>query len=130
MAIQVAQITGDTVELVFDPDEEDLHVGENLSVRGRHDDRGLIVQVIELRAIFSAPLLSGREQSPSVDPAFAAPAPAKPRTRPPRRRKTSQPGRELHGLYLAIAKIRKMADPAWQPWDGWIPSSTVSVTKT
>lgn len=50
MAIQVAQITGDTVELVFNPAEEDLHVGENLSVIGRHDDRGLIVQIIELKA--------------------------------------------------------------------------------
>ena len=130
MAIQVAQITGDTVELVFNPAEEDLHVGENLSVIGRHDDRGLIVQVIELKAIFSASPLSGREQSPSLGPAFAAPAVAKPRPRSPRRRKTPQSTREIHGLYLAIAKIRKMTDPAWQPWDGWLPTSTVSVTKT
>ena len=130
MAIQVAQITGDTVELVFNPAEEDLHVGENLSVIGRHDDRGLIVQVIELKAIFSASLLSGRDQRPSAGPPFAAPAVANPRARSPRRRKTPQPAREIHGLYLAIAKIRKMTDPAWQPWDGWLPTSTVIVTKT
>src|SRR5215510_7339333 len=106
MAIQVAQITGDTVELVFNPDEEDLHVGDNLSVIGPHDDRGLIVQVIELKAIFLASPLLDREQSPAVAPIFASPAVAKPRTRTPRRRKTPQPGRDLRGLYLAVAKIR------------------------
>jgi Helicase HerA, central domain len=130
MAIQVAQITGDTVELVFNPAEEDLHVGENLSVIGRHDDRGLIVQIIELKVIFSASLLSGRDQRPSTGPPSAAPAVANSRARSPRRRKTPQPARESHGLYLAIAKIRKMTDPVWQPWDGWLPTSTVSVTKT
>lgn len=130
MAIQVAQITGDTVELVFNPAEEDLHVGENLSVIGRHDDRGLIVQVIELKAIFSASLLSGRDQRPSAGPPFAAPAVANARARAPRRPKTPQPAREIHGVYLAIAKIRKMTDPAWQPWDGWLPTNTVIVTKT
>jgi hypothetical protein len=130
MAIQVAQITGDTVELVFNPAEEDLHVGENLSVIGRHDARGLIVQVIELKAIFSASLLSERDQPPPAGPPFAAPALASPQARSPRRRKTPQPKREIHGLYLAIAKIRKMTDPAWQPWDGWLPTSTILVTKT
>jgi len=130
MAIQVAQITGDTVELVFNPAEEDLHVGENLSVIGRHDDRGLIVQVIELKAIFSASLLSGRDQRPSAGPPSAAPAVANARARSPRRPKTPQPAREIHGVYLAIAKIRKMTDPAWQPWDGWLPTNTVIVTKT
>lgn len=130
MAIQVAQITGDTVELVFNPAEEDLHVGENLSVIGRHDDRGLIVQVIELKAIFSASLLSGRDQRSSAGPPFAAPAVANVRARSPRRPKTPQPAREIHGVYLAIAKIRKMTDPAWQPWDGWLPTNTVIVTKT
>jgi uncharacterized protein DUF87 len=130
MAIQVAQITGDTVELVFNPAEEDLHVGENLSVIGRHDDRGLIVQIIELKVIFSASLLSGRDQRPSTAPPATAPALANSRARSPRRRQTPQPARESHGLYLAIAKIRKMTDPVWQPWDGWLPTSTVSVTKT
>jgi hypothetical protein len=130
MAIQVAQITGDTVELVFNPVEDDLHVGENLSVIGGHNDRGLIVQVIELKAIFSASPVSSRDQGPSPSPTAASAAVASRRTRSPRRRKTPQPAREVHGLYLAIAKIRKMTDPAWHPWDGWLPTSTVSVTKT
>jgi uncharacterized protein len=130
MAIQVAQITGDTVELVFNPAEDDLHVGENLSVVGRHDSRGLIVQVIELQAIFSASLLSNRDQRLAAGPPSASPAAANAGARSPRRRKTPPPGREVHGLYLAIAKIRKMTDPAWQPWDGWLPTGAVSVTKT
>ena len=74
MAIEVTQIIGDTVELVFNPAEEALHVGENLSVIGRHDDRGLIVQIVELKAIFSASLLSGRDQRPSAGPPSVAPA--------------------------------------------------------
>ena len=130
MAIEVTQIIGDTVELVFDPAEEDLHVGENLSVRGRHEDRGLIVQVIEIKAIFSASLLFGRDQRLAVGPPIAAPAVAKLRARSPRRRKTTQPTDDIHSRYLAIAKIRKMTDSAWQPWDGWLPTSTVVVSKT
>jgi hypothetical protein len=130
MAIQVVQITGDTVELVFNPAEDDLHIGENLSVIGRHDDRGLIVQVIELKAIFSTSLLFSRDQRPSTGPPSASPTIDNPRSRSPRRRKTSQPAGDLHGLHLAIAKIRKMTDPAWQPWDGWLPTRGVTVTKT
>jgi hypothetical protein len=130
MAIQVAQMTGDTVELVFNPAEDELRVGENLAVMGRHDVRGLIVQVIELKAIFSESLLSGRDQRFPVGPPSASTAVANPHTRSPRRRKTPPPGREVHGLYLAIAKIRKMTDPVWQSWDGWLPTSAISVTKT
>ena len=130
MAIQVAQITGDTVELVFNPAEDDLHIGANLSVVGRHDDRGLIVQVIELNAIFSTSLLATPDQRLSVGLPSASPAIDNPRPRSPRRRKTSPPVRDLHGLHLAIAKIRKMTDPTWQPWDGWLPTSGVTVTKT
>jgi len=130
MAIQVTQITGDTIELVFNPAEDDLHVGENLSVIGGHNDRGLIVQVIELKASFSASPLPGRDQRPSTGSASASAAVAGPRSRSPRRRKTPPPAREVQGLYVAIAKIRKMTDPAWHPWDGWLPTSAVSVTKT
>jgi hypothetical protein len=130
MAIQVVQITGDTVELVINPAEDDLHIGENLSIIGLHDDCGLIVQVIELKAIFSTPLLFGRDQSPSIGPPAASPRVDNPRSRSPRRRKTSQPAHDLHGLHLAIAKIRKMTGPAWQSWDGWLPTSGVIVTKT
>ena len=61
---------------------------------------------------------------------LAAPAIANPRARSPRRRKTPQPAPDIQSPYIAIAKIRKMTDPVWRPWDGWLPTSTVVVTKT
>ncbi|HSF31068.1 MAG TPA: DUF87 domain-containing protein [Candidatus Tectomicrobia bacterium] len=33
-------------------------------------------------------------------------------------------------MHLAVAKIRKVTDPAWHPWDGWIPRRDIIVTKT
>jgi hypothetical protein len=130
MAIQVTQVTGDTVELVFNPAEDNLHVGENLSVVGHHEDRSLIVQVIELKAIFSASLMTSRDQRIPQGSQSAIPAATNPPSRSPRRRKPSLPAREIGGLHLAIAKIRKMTDPAWHPWDGWIPMHGVIVTRT
>ncbi|HEX9870741.1 MAG TPA: hypothetical protein VGC99_19525 [Candidatus Tectomicrobia bacterium] len=130
MAIQVAQITGDTVELVFNPAEDSLSVGENLSVIGGHEERGLIVQVVELKAIFGGALLPGRPQYPPEALPSVSPAVSSPLSRSPRRRKTPLPAREIPGLHLAIGKIRKMTDPTWHPWDGWIPVSGVSVHRT
>ncbi len=130
MAIEVAQINGDTVELLFNPDEDDLHVGENLSVVERREDRSLIVQIIELRSI-SLPLLlpnlSRRDREPAESP---APAMATTASRAPRGRKSRPSARNLTYRHLAIAKIRKMADPTWQPWDGWIPMRDVMVFRT
>jgi hypothetical protein len=130
MAIQLTQITGDTVELVFNPAEDNLYVGENLSVEGGHEDRGLIVQIVELKAIFSAPLLASHHQRTPEALQSTSPAVSSPLSRSPRRRKTPLPAREIHGLHLAIGKIRRMTDPTWHPWDGWIPMSGVSVTRT
>jgi hypothetical protein len=129
MAIQVTQITGDIVELAFNPSEDDLHVGESLSLRGRHDDRGLIVQVIELQSIFEASPRFGRDRrSPAGLPAVT-PARGDQPARPPHRRTASSLAHESHGLHLAVAKIRKTADPAWHPWDGWLPRSLLTVTR-
>jgi hypothetical protein len=130
MAIEVAQINGDTVELLFDPDEDDLYVGENLSVVERHEDRGLIVQIVELRAIAAArgtAPLNRAERQPSEAPSPAA-APA--RSRSSSRRRPYPPVRAAPCWHLAIAKIRKKADPSWQPWDGWIPMRNVMVQRT
>jgi hypothetical protein len=130
MAIQLARITGDTVELVFNPAEDSLSIGESLSVIGGHQERGLIVQVVELKAIFSGPWLSDHHQDPPEGLPSVPPAVNSPLTRSPRRRKTPRPAREIQGLHLAIGKIRKMTDPTWHPWDGWIPLSGVSVHRT
>lgn len=129
MAIQVVQITGDTVELVFNPAEDNLRVGDNLSIVGCHENHGLIVQLIELKAIFSEPSLPSHHQPTAEAPQSASRAVTSPLSRTPRRRKTPLPAREIQGLHLATARIRKMTDPAWHPWDGWIPIGGVSVTR-
>jgi len=130
MAIQVTQITGDTVELVFNPAEDSLSVGENLSIIGGHEERGLIVQVVELKAIFYGPWLADHHQYPPDALSSVSPAVSSPLTRSPRRRKAPPPAREIHSLHVAIGKIRKMTDATWHPWDGWLPKSDVSVHKT
>ena len=130
MAIEVAQINGDTVELLFNPDEDDLYIGENLSVLERHEDRGLIVQIVELRTVAaarSAPPLNRPDRRPSEPP---SPAAATPRAQSPGRRRSYPPVRPAPCWHLAIAKIRKKADPSWQPWDGWIPVRNVMVRRT
>ncbi|MBM3135547.1 MAG: hypothetical protein FJZ89_09770, partial [Chloroflexi bacterium] len=60
MSIQVNQIKGDIVELLFNPREEDLRVGENLCLRDPVSGQGLVVQVIEFRTASYPSLL--REQ--------------------------------------------------------------------
>jgi hypothetical protein len=130
MAIQVLQIVGDTVELIFDPLEDLLQVGQNLSVVGHHEDRGLIVQIIELTAIFSESLPASRDQIILKRHRSISPVPTNPASRSPRRRKSSLPARDLASLHVATAKIRRVTDPIWQPWDGWIPNRGLTVTRT
>jgi hypothetical protein len=57
MNVQIRQIKGDIVELVFNPKEEDLRVGETLTLREKSSDRGLIVQVIEFSTVTYPSLL-------------------------------------------------------------------------
>lgn len=57
MNVQIRQIKGDIVELVFNPKEEDLRVGETLSLREQGGDRGLIVQIIEFSTVSYPSLL-------------------------------------------------------------------------
>jgi hypothetical protein len=130
MAIQVAQITGDTVELVFNPAEDSLFVGENLSISGGHEERGLIIQVVELNASFSGPWQAAPLQYPPEALQSVPFTVSSPLTRAPRRRKTPPPAHETQSLHVAIGKIRKLTDPTWHPWDGWIPPSGVSVHRT
>ena len=111
MAIQLAQITGDTVELVFNPAEDRLYVGESLSVGGGHDERGLIIQIVELRAIFSGPLLANHHQRTPEVLQSTSPAVSSPLSRSPRRRKTPLPTREIHALHLAIGVRSEHVQP-------------------
>ncbi|MBI3327134.1 MAG: DUF87 domain-containing protein [Nitrospinae bacterium] len=130
MAIQVKQITGDIVELIFNPREDDLRVGENLSVVEREGRRGLIVQIIEFRTVSYPSLVIEQlhlalEGAPPSLSAIASPLPPAPRG------DELFPGTgEAKNLKLAIAKIRKLTDPAWHQWDGWIPMRDVVAGKT
>ena len=68
MSIQIRQIKGDIVELLFNPKDEDLRVGENLSLREKGSNRGLIVQIIEFRTITYPALLQEMLQLVAEDP--------------------------------------------------------------
>lgn len=99
MNVQIRQIKGDIVELVFNPKEEDLRVGENLSLREKGSNRGLIVQVIEFRTVSYPALLqemlelvaeTPQAESNELSKLYAAGL------------------NEMGNLKLAIAKIRKV----------------------
>ena len=110
MNIQIKQIKGDIVELLFNPKEIDLRVGENLSLRENGNDRGLIVQVIEFRTISYPSLLSEMMELIAEDPGASLvnlPDPL-----------TAQGLSEMSNLKLAIAKIRKVVQ-----WAETIPES-------
>ena len=51
MSIQVNQVKGDLVELVFNPREEDLRVGETLRIEERETGEGLVFQIIAFRMV-------------------------------------------------------------------------------
>jgi hypothetical protein len=99
MNVQIRQIRGDIVELVFNPKEEDLRVGETLSLREKSGDRGLIVQVIEFSTVSYPSLLLEMLQMVTGE------------ARPPMLSLVDlyQPTLpEMGNLKLAIAKIRKV----------------------
>jgi hypothetical protein len=105
MNIQIRQIKGDIVELLFNPKEIDLRVGENLTLREKESNRGLIVQVIEFRTVNYPSLLAEMmelmaEAAPGGKaPTGAALLGALPPDGLP----------EMSNLKMAIAKIRKVA---------------------
>ena len=99
MNIQIRQIKGDIVELLFNSKEVDLRVGENLSLRENGRNRGLIVQVIEFRTVTYPSLLSEMMELLAEDPTVSAVELAE----------LPQEGlSDISNLKLAIAKIRKV----------------------
>lgn len=104
MKVQIKQIKGDIVELLFNPREEDLRVGENLTLRENGGSRGLIVQVIEFRTVTYPSLLQEMLQLVAEDGPALMPEPAA---------VGSEGLPERSNLKLAIAKIRKVVQ--WTP---------------
>ncbi|MEW5957261.1 MAG: hypothetical protein AB1801_06035 [Chloroflexota bacterium] len=101
MNIQIRQIKGDIVELLFNPKEIDLRVGENLSLRENGHDRGLIVQIIEFRTVTYPALLAEMMELMADAPLATEVSLVDPLAGP-----DGLP--EMSNLKLAIAKIRKV----------------------
>lgn len=104
MNIQIRQIKGDIVELLFNPKEEDLRVGENLTLREKGSDQGLIVQIIEFRTVTYPSLLLEMLHLVAEEPQPNTPdlSTLSPEGLP-----------EMSNLKLTIAKIRKVV--RWTP---------------
>src|SRR4051794_17298897 len=99
MNVQIRQIRGDIVELLFNPKEEDLRVGETLSLREKSGDRGVIIQVIEFSTVSYPSLLLDMLQLITGDSNAHMMSLIE----------LYQPGLpEMGNLKLAIAKIRKV----------------------
>jgi len=144
--VQIKQIRGDIVELLFNPKEEDLRVGDNLSIVEKDGRGGLIVQVIEFRTVTYPALVAellelaveGAQPLPGV--LNVADLSTSLQTLPP-----------VSNVKVAIAKIRKLVSwsdgqmvgcskrptdqktirpgTKWDEWDGWIPTREVIVQR-
>jgi len=106
MKIEAAlhRIKGNVAEIVFDPEAVEIGVGQSLLLR--EGERGLIVQVVELRTAGYPALLREEFHSLLGFPIF--PEAARPKN-----------------FKLAVAKIRKLL--GWEAWDGWIPGKGVEI---
>jgi len=128
MSIQVSQVKGDVVELIFNPREEDLRVGETLRIQERDSGEGLVVQVVAFRMVTYPSLI--QEQLELVI-GNAQPMSRELLTYLSEAQETLQEydTSEARNLKIAIAKIRKLTGRRWDQWDGWIPIRDVEVTR-
>ena len=74
MSIQVNQVRGDIVELIFNPREDDLRVGESLRIVERDTGEGLVVQVIAFRMVTYPSLIQEQLQLAMGQPTTLAPS--------------------------------------------------------
>jgi len=128
MSIQVSQVKGDVVELIFNPREEDLRVGETLRIQERDSGEGLVVQVVAFRMVTYPSLI--QEQLELVI-GNAPPLSRELLTYLSEAQETLQEydASEARNLKIAITKIRKLTGRRWDQWDGWIPIRDVEVTR-
>lgn len=126
MSVQISQVKGDIIELIFNPKQHDLRVGHNLTIREKDNHRrGLVVQVIEFKMVTYPSLVREQlrlvldsEQGISQDlMEYLAEA-------------QGEDFSELRNLKVAIAKIRKLTGPRWDQWDGWITTRNVEIEIT
>lgn len=140
--VQIYRINNDLAELLFNPGEVDLRVGETLTLRERESGRSVIAQVIAFRSATYPSLL--REQ---LDSLVGAPAgngnghgaeelTATLEQQLALAEQLNGHGDEMANIKVALAKIRKTApagsngDARWEDWDGWIPARDVDILRT
>jgi len=128
MSIQVSQVKGDVVELIFNPREDDLRVGETLRIQECDSGEGLVVQVIAFRMVTYPALI--QEQLELVI-GNAQPLSRELLTYLSEAQETLREfdASEARNLKIALTKIRKLTGRRWDQWDGWIPIRDVEVTR-
>lgn len=127
MSIQINQIKGDVVELIFNPREDDLRVGQILTLMERSGQRqGLAVQIIEFRTV-TYPALIQEQLKLAIETAQPLSLAAMEYLS-----KVAADGHsdDMKNLKIAVAKIRNLIGQEWDLWDGWIPTRDVDITRT
>ncbi len=111
MSIQVNQVRGDLVELVFNPREEDLRVGETLRIEERDSGEGLVVQIIAFRMVTYPSLIQEQlqlavGQAPAISPEILT------YLSETKESLEDLEANEVRNLKIAISKIRKLTGRA------------------
>jgi hypothetical protein len=135
--VQVRRIDGDLVELLFDPHEADLRVGETITLRERDADRSVIVQVVAFRSVTFPSLALDQLHTLAGPVAVHAPLLEALGYRLTLPEDLDEQAVKMGNLKVALAKIRKTVPSAsdgqsvrWEQWDGWIPARDVEIFRT
>ncbi|HEY4688834.1 MAG TPA: DUF87 domain-containing protein [Anaerolineae bacterium] len=134
--VQVRRIDGDLAELLFNPREVDLRVGETLTLHERDSNRSVIVQVIAFRSATYPSLVLDQLHSLVGPEPIRAPLLEAIGYRLTVPENLDDHDAEMGNIQLALAKIRKTAPASdngrvrWEQWDGWIPARNVDVFRT
>jgi hypothetical protein len=128
MSIQVNQVRGDIVELIFNPREEDLRVGETLRLQDRNTGEGLVVQVVAFRMVTYPSLIQEQLQLAIGNAQSLSPEILTYLSEAQDTLQELEPS-EVRNLKVAISKIRKLTGHRWDQWDGWIPTRDVEVNR-
>jgi hypothetical protein len=128
MSIQVNQVRGDIVELIFNPREEDLRVGESIRLQDRNTGEGLVVQVVAFRMVTYPSLIQEQLQLAMGNAQPLAPEILTYLSEAQGSVQELEPS-EVRNLKVAISKIRKLTGRRWDQWDGWIPTRDVEVSR-
>jgi hypothetical protein len=118
----------DIVELIFNPREEDLRVGETLRIQDRNSGEGLVVQVVAFRMVTYPSLIQEQLQLAIGNAQALSPEILTYLSEAQDSLQELEPS-EVRNLKVAISKIRKLTGHRWDQWDGWIPTRDVEVNR-